>query len=184
MTRKLTFKGRWTPVVAAAALVALASGVAWAAIPSTTTAIITACYDTSGTVRVIDKDAGATCPVNTKQLQWNQQGRTGPTGHSGPAGAPGPAYWVRVAANSTVKAKTTSTQIELYDAGVGAHWIYVPQLDAIQCAVTATPVTSVAGATVQRDYAVYANWIYLRSYNGTMQPTEYDVDVMIACPRV
>jgi hypothetical protein len=50
--------------------------------------VYTGCYNSaSGALRVIDKEAGATCASGERQIQWNQKGPTGP---KGPAGAKGP----------------------------------------------------------------------------------------------
>ena len=96
-------KGKWkvqgralTVIAGTCAAVAVAGG-AYAAIPSSwqSGSVITSCYDATGAVKVIDKEAGAACPAGTTQLQWNQQGRTGPTGPRGAQGAPGPAYFIR-----------------------------------------------------------------------------------------
>ena len=69
------------PVLAAGAFamgLALAGGIAWAAIPNSTTGQITACYPTSGTakgqLRVIDAQAGATCKAGEVALSWQKNG--------------------------------------------------------------------------------------------------------------
>ena len=56
----------------------VAAGVAWAAVPSSTTGAITACYPTSGTdkgaLRVIDYQAGARCRSGEAQVRWQSGG--------------------------------------------------------------------------------------------------------------
>jgi hypothetical protein len=56
----------------------VAAGVAWAAVPSSTTGMITACYPTSGTdkgaLRVIDYQAGARCRSGEAQVRWQSGG--------------------------------------------------------------------------------------------------------------
>ena len=70
----------------------LATGVAWAAIPSTTGAVITACMKrSSGEIRLIDAQAGKKCSNNEQTVTWNQTGPQGPAGATGAAGAQGPA---------------------------------------------------------------------------------------------
>src|SRR5687768_10654607 len=55
---------------------------------NTGTGIITVCYNrSSGEVKVIDKQAGQTCPPRSIELHWNQ---TGPEGPQGPPGLQGP----------------------------------------------------------------------------------------------
>jgi hypothetical protein len=69
-------------VVAVAAL-ALIGGiqVAQAAIPDSSTGVITGCYHNStGALRVIDAQAGQTCGSGQTQLTWNQEGPQGPAG--------------------------------------------------------------------------------------------------------
>src|SRR5260370_26571351 len=76
------------------AFLMLATGAAWGSIPDSTTGAITACYGSTGHVRVIDKQAGASCLVAETELSWNQtgpQGATGPAGPTGATGATGPA---------------------------------------------------------------------------------------------
>lgn len=58
--------------------------VAYAAIPDSGTGVITGCYkNNGGDLRVIDAQAGATCPGGYTQLTWNQTGPAGPPGLSG-----------------------------------------------------------------------------------------------------
>jgi hypothetical protein len=81
--------GRWS---VAGALVVLGVGGAFAfgAIPGTG-GEISGCYsNTSGSLRVIDAQAGATCASGQTALRWNQTGPTGPKGSTGPKGATGP----------------------------------------------------------------------------------------------
>jgi hypothetical protein len=66
-------------------------GVAAAAIPDSSTGIITACYQKQrGMLRVIDAQAGQRCRKSERQLSWSQKGPQGPVGPPGPAGPPGP----------------------------------------------------------------------------------------------
>jgi len=70
----------------AAALLALAAGVAYATIPDGQ-GVIHACYKTNkGDLRVIDTGG---CAVGELPLSWNQIGPQGPVGPQGPQGAPG-----------------------------------------------------------------------------------------------
>ena len=80
-------------VGAVAATAILTGSLAIAAIPDSTTKVITVCYTkTSGTLRVIDKQAKATCNPKTEiELSWNQQGVKGDQGPQGLLGAAGPA---------------------------------------------------------------------------------------------
>ena len=78
--------------IALLALVLAATGVAVAAIPSSS-GLITACYVTGGEqaqggtpLKVIDLENGVKCSGNETQLQWSQQG---PAGAAGAAGAGG-----------------------------------------------------------------------------------------------
>ena len=82
-------KRKLSVLAAAAALLAVAAGVSYGAIPSAT-GVITACKSNAGALKVIDKEAGELCPGPGQYLEWNQQGPTGPEGPQGPAGPAGP----------------------------------------------------------------------------------------------
>ncbi len=75
----------------AIAAMALAGGIAWAAIPEG--GVIQSCYDSGGKLKVV---AAFPCPKGYTPLAWNQQGLrgdkgdTGPPGPAGAEGAPGP----------------------------------------------------------------------------------------------
>jgi hypothetical protein len=82
-------------VAAAAGVIAIAGGVAYASIPAD--GVVHGCYKTStGALRVIDSAAEACNPSETA-LDWNvagaqgPQGPPGPQGSAGPPGPPGPA---------------------------------------------------------------------------------------------
>lgn len=80
---------RVTVAVAAAVVVAVAGGVAYATIPDSG-GVITGCYNNkTGALRVVDADAGADCLPAETPLRWSQQGPSGPTGPAGPQGPPG-----------------------------------------------------------------------------------------------
>ena len=66
-------------ILAVAAALAVATGVGYAAIPSSTGAI-SACKDSKGALKVIDAEAGETCGAGKQLLTWNQQGPPGPAG--------------------------------------------------------------------------------------------------------
>jgi hypothetical protein len=76
-------------VLGAAALLALAVGIAGAAIPDSNDGEIHACFKKNqGQLRVIDAEAGTTCGPAEEELVWS---KTGPTGATGPTGPRGPA---------------------------------------------------------------------------------------------
>jgi collagen triple helix repeat protein len=84
-------------VVIAAAVIAVAGGAAYAAIPDGSK-VYTACMlKNVGTVRLIDPSLPASnimshCNSRLEtQVTWNQQGQAGPPGPTGPKGATGPA---------------------------------------------------------------------------------------------
>jgi len=79
-------------VILAAAVLAIAGGVSYAAIPAAD-GTISACRDAQGRLKVIDTEAGQSCPSNQQLLTWNQQG---------PAGTPGIAGRQVVTAESTI----------------------------------------------------------------------------------
>ena len=84
-----TMRSITSAIVGAVAATAILTGsLAIAAIPNSSSQLITGCYDKKfGVLRVIDKQAGKACNVRTEtELSWNQ---TGPKGDIGLPGAPG-----------------------------------------------------------------------------------------------
>lgn len=76
-------------VALSVALLVAGGGAAIAAIPDSDDGEIHGCYDKSGTLRVIDAQAGATCTTGKETaLVWNQEG---PQGDPGTPGTPGSA---------------------------------------------------------------------------------------------
>ena len=65
-------------IVSSAVTAALLGGIAWAAIPGTTSGQIAACYPTSGPakgqLRVIDYQSGQRCRAGERLLRWSQRG--------------------------------------------------------------------------------------------------------------
>lgn len=66
--------------------VALAGGIAFAAIPDSPGGPIHGCYDKSGGLRVIDPSTGASCKKYETSLDWNQAGVPGGNGTNGVSG--------------------------------------------------------------------------------------------------
>src|SRR3954469_6693774 len=69
-----------TAIGAIAALIGLTigGGLSYAAIPNSSSKVISGCYATSnGALRVIDAQAGVTCAAGETALQWNQKGPQG-----------------------------------------------------------------------------------------------------------
>lgn len=64
---------------------------AWAAIPHSQTGAVTLCVTSTGTVRVIDAEAGKTCKTTERTVTVGAKGATGPAGATGVTGATGPA---------------------------------------------------------------------------------------------
>src|SRR5215207_10383430 len=99
MDKRWWFTGGAVILLAATAGV----GVAAAAIPDSSTGVISACYQKQrGMVRVIDASSGETCRNSEEPLSWNQLGPQGPVGPTGPAGPPG------VSAREVVSASFTA----------------------------------------------------------------------------
>lgn len=75
-------------LAAAAAVILLGAGVAYASIP--TGGVIHGCYkNLDGKLRVIDQNLDS-CGNSETALDWNQQGVQGPTGPQGDTGSTGP----------------------------------------------------------------------------------------------
>ena len=79
--------------VAAGLVAGLALGagaLAVAAIPDSSTSVISACMKTrDGTIRLIDYQAGRRCVTGETLVTWNQKGATGAVGPTGAQGTPG-----------------------------------------------------------------------------------------------
>lgn len=84
MTKRELNRMRRIVLIACAALLLL-SGVAYASIPDAGGVIHGCRKNTDGSVRVIDSDAGQTCPNGWTAFNWSQ---TGPQGPAGPAYLP------------------------------------------------------------------------------------------------
>jgi hypothetical protein len=69
-------------LILAAAIMAIAGGISYAAIPASN-GTISACKDNKGALKVIDAEAGQTCANNQQPLSWNQEGPAGVDGVSG-----------------------------------------------------------------------------------------------------
>ena len=185
-------KGKWnrqgravTVIAATVAAVAVAGG-AYAAIPSSfqSGSVITSCYAADGDVKVIDKEAGKTCPAGTTQLQWNQQGRTGPTGPRGSQGSPGPAYFIRSGKYAELVSSTSGTADTSYYAGPGTRWLKLYGVtDIRQCAVNATLVDPPPGTIVKRWNVDYADWFLMQAIDKNGAGVDLPMDVSASCPR-
>ena len=95
---KRSFTSRLAGALVGAAVMAVVGGVAYAAIPDSSTGVIHTCYSQSlGTWRPVDTQAGQKCKSTETTLDFNQKGPAGPIGPPGPqgpkgdAGATGPA---------------------------------------------------------------------------------------------
>lgn len=75
--RRMMLRRPVLTMAAVAAVIAVAAGIAWAAIPDSS-GVYTGCYSTTsspaGALRVIDPSAGQTCKSNEVQITWNQRG--------------------------------------------------------------------------------------------------------------
>src|SRR5262245_36362781 len=77
-------------VIAVLALAPVAAAsVAYATIPGGN-GVISACLNPDGLIKLIDRDAGESCPGPHQLVEWNQEGPTGPPGPAGPQGPTGP----------------------------------------------------------------------------------------------
>lgn len=84
--RRSLRRPRTLVVLAAAGLLALAVGIAGAAIPDSSDGEIHGCFKKNqGQLRVIDAEGGDTCGPAEQALVWNQTGATGATGPRGPS---------------------------------------------------------------------------------------------------
>ena len=162
-----------------------ATGVATGAIPTSTTGIIAACYDTSGTVKVIDREAGAACPAGSTSLNWNAQGRTGPTGMRGPKGDPGPAraYWAKFSASKLTAASERPAGHYAYGQ-YGYNYVSFTGVDVSKCSVNVTiAATDYKYRSLAGNYLNYGNtWVlaYAADASGNFVPN-VPMDVLVNC---
>jgi hypothetical protein len=101
-------------IIAATALLAIAAGVSYAAIPGSN-GTISACKDSKGALKVIDADAGQSCADGQQLLTWNQRG---------PQGEPGSALgYALVASNGSVIDGSSSnvSDANVTHAGLGVY---------------------------------------------------------------
>ncbi len=77
-------RGLLAAAAGAIVAIALAGGIAWAAIPES--GVIQSCYDTGGNLKVV---SAFPCPKGYTPLAWNQQGNQGTQGPQGIQGSAG-----------------------------------------------------------------------------------------------
>ena len=63
-------------LLAAAALLVVAGGVAYASVPAAD-GTISACKDSKGAIKIVDVEAGQTCGAGRQLLTWNTSGTSG-----------------------------------------------------------------------------------------------------------
>jgi hypothetical protein len=99
-------------LVAALLAVVGAAAAATAAIPDAN-GVIHGCYKRNapnrGLMRVIDSEAGQTCPSGYAPLNWNRTGPAGPRGPAGPAGASGVSGYEIIGSTKTVQVDAGQT---------------------------------------------------------------------------
>src|SRR5262245_38651040 len=76
MKKGLMMRKKAYVFVVAGALLALAAGVSYGAIPSSN-GVISACKAKDGAIKLIDKEAGQNCPGSQQLVEWNKQGPAG-----------------------------------------------------------------------------------------------------------
>jgi hypothetical protein len=132
---------RFIVLAAAVGLVVLA-GVGYAAIPSAD-GTISACKSSKGALKVIDVEAGQSCPDGQQLLAWNQQGRQG---------EPGSALGYALVADSGGVIDSSSSNVSdanVTHAGVGVYCFHDLPFDPKHAVVTLVPgVSSGSGPLV------------------------------------
>lgn len=131
--------------VGVAASVVLAGGVAVAAIPSTSTGLISGCRNVkTGALRVVDYQAGKRCtPTTERPLTWNAKGVAGPRGLqgiAGPVGAKGATGatgsqgsargYARIDSTGTVTRSSAGITATHPIPGSGVYCVTVPGVDS------------------------------------------------------
>ena len=162
--------------VGVAASVVLAGGVAVAAIPSTSTGLISGCRNVkTGALRVIDYQAGKRCTAKTERLlPWNAKGVAGPRGLQGIAGGVGATGPVG-AAGTTGATGTTGTTGPVGTTGPEGTAGTTGPVGAAGTTGATGPVGATGGLT--KTYRVTVNGTIkadtvgsIYSFNATCQP--------------
>jgi hypothetical protein len=113
--------GRWS-VVGALIVLSVGGAFAFGAIPGAG-GVISGCYsNTNGSLRVIDAQAGGTCPAGQTALTWNQKGPTGPkgaTGAKGPTGPTGPKGAAGLRGPTGLTGPAAATVVKPVAGGIG-----------------------------------------------------------------
>jgi hypothetical protein len=186
--------------VTAATIAALLTGGigAYASIPDQTQGKISSCYDkTTGVLRVVDTPSyyDPSCNANETGLQWNQQGRQGPTGMrgvpgpQGQQGPPGPntVHWAKVDATGHLLG---SSEPLSYFWGMGGYGLIgFANVNVEKCAITVTPRDADSAtnwqAGVSSTYSYYQGLIYYRairqSTGNGINIQQTGMDVVASC---
>jgi hypothetical protein len=183
MRRRLITWRAGTVAVATGAAVIAAGFAAYAAIPNSSTGTIDGCYSNlGGSLRVIDKQAGANCLATETPFNWNQTGRQGPTGPRGAQGAPGPntVHWVRVTKTAAIKNSGESvSNWSVYD-GTGYVYVQNSTVDLTKCAVTATPYGFSDTIGTQRFSDDYYGYVIVSTTKNNAT-VDSDLDLVFNC---
>jgi hypothetical protein len=186
---------RIVTAIGVAVLLALAAGIAYAAIPDGQ-GVIHACYKTNkGDVRVIDSGP---CAAGEAALAWNQtgppgpqglQGSQGPPGPQGLQGAPGPAgapavgatvYWANVHADGTSIALVTHLVTKS-----GATYVvsFAPISNVGACAGVASvfPDDTAGGGTASVKGGPFSDSFTVDTYNLAGEPAPRAFSLIVAC---
>ena len=147
-------------------ILGFSSGVVYAAIPNSETAVINGCYEkNTGLLRVIDAQAGKTCTRWELPISWNQRGPAGPAGAIGPQGERGDAgadglQGAQGAQGPAGPAGERGPQGPAGPAGTGATIASINDLSGIACTVgseTGTVSVSFNGSSIALSCAVVPN---------------------------
>ena len=155
--------------LAAGVLMLAGGGLAYAAIPNSTTGVFTGCYNNTGALRLINAQTGAHCNANEATVTWNQTGPVGPTGATGLTGATGPQGPQGVAGPTGATGLTGPQGVPGADGAVGPTGPQGPAGpgNVVMTAVTGTlvpsqwvgqqspNVTCPSGSFLDHDFSVY-----------------------------
>lgn len=164
---------RLTALLGVVGVLLLVGGVAVASIPDASGVIHGCRKNNDGSLRVIDSDAGQTCPNGWTALNWSQ------TGPAGPAGVSGYEYLNRLMSGPASSATPFEGFIYCSPGKrpLGGGAIVHPLNGTVRIVGTAAFSEEVNGVETPVGWNVYAA-------ADSIEPVQVDIDLYVQCANV